>query len=103
MGLDRHVDSFVGAFDVLKSFYTLKQGRDETLENYYKRFEASVESVKLSYGSLTNHEKLTTLTEKDNTGESYNRSFLGYCTFKKCRSNPVHKPLERSRGRYVER
>ena len=26
-----------------------------------------MESVKLSYGSLTNHEKLVALTEKDNT------------------------------------
>ena len=54
---EKYVDNIVGAFDVLKSFYTLKQGRDETLENYYKRFEASVESVKLNYGSLSNHEK----------------------------------------------
>ena len=51
----------------MKSFYTLKQGRDETLEIYYKRFEARVESVKLSYRSLSNHEKLVVLTEKDNT------------------------------------
>jgi len=29
VGLDKHVDNFVGAFDVLKSFYTSKQGRDE--------------------------------------------------------------------------
>ena len=52
VGFEKHVDNIVGAFDVLKSFYTLKQGRDETLENYYKRFEASVESVKHSVMDL---------------------------------------------------
>ena len=68
--------SFCLVTDVLKSFYTLKQDRDETLENYYKRFEASVESVKLSYGSLTNLEKLIVLTEKDNTSVDFDSSFL---------------------------
>ena len=48
---------------MIKAFYTLRQRDDETLEAYHKRFEASVDTVGMSLGSifdmptLLDHEK----------------------------------------------
>jgi hypothetical protein len=69
-GLDKNTNVYISTFSALKSFYNCRQGKDESMETYHRRFEAATATVIMSKGNLTEHEGLTDYETKKGIGNS---------------------------------
>jgi len=54
----------------LKSFYNCRQGKEENMETYHRRFEAAAATIIMSKGNLSEHERLTKYETKKGIGKS---------------------------------
>ena len=52
-GVHKTINQYHSLFHALKDFYYIRQKEGETVEEYYRRFEAAQDLVTLSKGSVT--------------------------------------------------
>ena len=58
-GMDKNSNAHASTRHALKSFCTLRQGHEESMEACHRRFESSVATAEMSKGNLLAHDKLT--------------------------------------------
>ena len=57
-GVNKTTNAYYSLFYALKGFFTIKQRENESVEDYFRRFEAAQDLIVLSNGSITDLSKL---------------------------------------------
>ena len=60
-GSDDNSNCYVATFSAIRAFYTLRQKENKTLEAYHKHFEACIDMVGMSKGSLFQYAQVTSV------------------------------------------
>ena len=64
-GVNKTTNSYYSLFNALKEFYTIKQHENESVEDYFRRFEAAQQDlIVLSNGTVTDLSKFVTAKQK---------------------------------------
>ena len=63
-GMNKTNNPYYSLFHAMKEFYTIRQKEGESVEDYYRRFEAAQELITLSNGAVTDISKLLVTEHK---------------------------------------